>query len=75
MSMRPLISLAIACTFAFGMAFWAFSAGLGILGAFLAYSLGGSVSLVAVASLSVISLGRDSEDQTIANYDFELQSA
>lgn len=54
MSVRPLILLVGSCFVAFLLAAYTLSAGAGFLAAFMAYSFGGSATLVLFSALSFL---------------------
>lgn len=54
MSMRPIFLLSSACLLAMFASIWTFAAGYGLIAAFMVYSLGGSVLVVAFAAISFI---------------------
>lgn len=54
MSVKPLFFLSFSCLFALGMASWVYSAGFGLILAFLTYSISGSVTLLLISAISFL---------------------
>ena len=49
MNLVPVFLLSVSCATAFGLAVWAYSLGLGLLGALMIYSLSGTATFLLIA--------------------------
>ncbi len=68
MNSRLMILLVASCALSFGVAFWAFASGAGLLVAFLVYSFGGSAMLMALSAISYMA-STDEDDSEASRLD------
>lgn len=63
MNSKLMILLIASCALSFGVAFWAFASGAGLLVAFLVYSLGGSALMMTLTAISYMASNDEDENE------------